>query len=260
MSAPPKFVGSTQLAIFLQTNEPVPARPLITLLSEIERLARLQRNLGPTASMEILTIETGTKFVLLNFDRKVALASLAIAVLAFGNDVASGFQKPTGRLAEAAGALCVDHGVSECVITTSEGQLRIARDDMPAIQNIEQARLDGAGRVRRKADYQSPRDEDLLFEDVLGLPAEGSFLKALPEAIPSPRVYTMVGELSVPGRPKGDEWMFISQSGRAFVAKGVDPMRRPSKNPVVIRAQYLGYEDGRSVILVKDVFEPQEPK
>jgi len=137
MSFAPTTVGFSEFAIFLETNEPVPFRPLFDFLAEIETLARQPNHLGDSAVMEVLEIQTGTKFVRLTFESKVAVAALAVAILALANDVASGMTKPSGALAESAAAMCVSHGVVECVVTTSQGQIRISRNEMPAVQLLE---------------------------------------------------------------------------------------------------------------------------
>jgi hypothetical protein len=46
MSAAPKTVELNELAFFFQTNEPIPARPLLDFLYEVERIARTRRYLG----------------------------------------------------------------------------------------------------------------------------------------------------------------------------------------------------------------------
>jgi hypothetical protein len=137
MSSAPSKVGQAKLAIFLQTNEPVPFQPLFEFLKEIELLARQPHHLGPVAMMEVLEVQTGTKLIKLTFDRTVALTSLAVAIVALGNDIASGMKQPSGGIAESAALLCAHHGVVECVVTTSEGQIHILRDEMPAVNALE---------------------------------------------------------------------------------------------------------------------------
>lgn len=137
MSSAPSKVGQAKLAIFLQTNEPVPFQPLFEFLKEIELLARQPHHLGPVAMMEVLEVQTGTKLIKLTFDRTVALTSLAVAIVALGNDIASGMKQPSGGIAESAASLCAHHGVVECVVTTSEGQIHILRDEMPAVNALE---------------------------------------------------------------------------------------------------------------------------
>src|SRR3569832_1544434 len=100
MSAPPQRVADNELAFFFQTNEPVPARPLLVFLGEIERIAKSQRHLGPGTLVEITEIVTGTKLVRITFGDRVSLAALAVAVITLGNDLADRFTQPRGRLPE----------------------------------------------------------------------------------------------------------------------------------------------------------------
>lgn len=72
MSGPFEHVGEHELAFFFQTNEPIPARPLLNFLYEVERIALTQRHLGPSAVVEITEVRTGTKSVRLTFNRKLA--------------------------------------------------------------------------------------------------------------------------------------------------------------------------------------------
>lgn len=98
--------------------------------------------------VEIVEVITGTKLVRMTFDRKVAVAglgvgvaSLAVAVLALGADVAGRIQQqPSGRPPESVARMFVDNGVVRCVITTSEGQIMIGRDAMPAVTRLRDRR------------------------------------------------------------------------------------------------------------------------
>lgn len=272
MSSAPISVGHNELAFFLVTNEPIPARPLMYFISEVERQARFQRHLGTSVVVEILEIRTGTKLVLLSFDRFVAVGSLAIAVAAYGNDIAGQVQQPSGKLAEAVATLCVDHGVVECVITTSEGQLRIARDEMPAVQRIRQRREDAA--FPKTA---IPHSDGSTFSDGTGYAAP-SVSKSDPATVRyqeaelvSPartrqgQVYTVVGKLTPPNPDDtsdlGGVYRFTSLSGRSYFARGVGPSRDEfdERGTVIIRAELVGKEAGLPVLDVKDVFTSDEP-
>ncbi len=267
MSTAPISVGEHELAIFLVTNEPVPARPLLNFLYEVERRARLQRHLGPSAVVEILEIRTGTKLVWLSFDRAVALAGLAVAVAAYGNDVAGAVQQPSGRLAETMAAMCLDNGVVECVITTSKGQVRISRDQMPAVELLQQRREDDD---HQKASI--PHSDGSTFSDGSGYASTESRVEASPvryreaEMISSPaqtgRVYTVVGKLTPPNSDDtsigAGDYRFTSLSGRSYLARGVNPTRT-DRGTVIIRAELIGNESGLPLLEVKDVFTSDEP-
>jgi hypothetical protein len=274
MSAPLKNVRENELAIFLQTNEPIPARPFITFLSEIEKVSRLSMHFGTSASMEVFEVTTGTKLVRLTFDRRVNIAgvvigaaSLAVSVAALGSDLSDRMKKPSGRLAESLAGMCLDHGVAECVITTPEGKIEIARDQIPAIATLEDRR-------DRAENFGLPHSDGSTFSDGSGYAApdsatsERALLRATERyADPRPfsdRVYTIVGKLIRPAQaddgPLGD-WQISAQSGRTYTARGIDPARvkmRPDTT-VVIRAQIVGVEEGQTILDVKDVFTSEEP-
>lgn len=276
MSAPPKIVEVNELAFFLQTNEPVPARALLDFIGELERLARSKRHLGPDALVEIVEVITGTKLVRMTFDRKVAVAgvgvgaaSLAVAVLALANDVAGRIQQPSGRLSESVARMCVDNGVVECVITTSEGQIMIGRDAIPAVTRLRERRdaaaIDDFGEEMKVAGATArprPAKPDklaVLPEPVLSRVLEDA-IQAEPGRVRDRRIYTLVGNLQPPDAG-AREWRFTGQSGTLYLAQGVNPERSAAltTDPVVIRAEVIGRESGITVLNVLDVFEPEEP-
>ena len=270
MSAPPENVGERELAFFFQTNEPIPARPLLNFLYEVDRIARTRGHLGPAAVVEITEVRTGTKLVRFTFDRKVALAALAVAVIALGHDLSARIQQPTGRLAESVAEMCLDHGVAECVISTSEGQVRITRDQMPAIARLREKRerVDRIGQafgddsdrwVSGLADSAPPAVE----KDLLERPAED--LRLGERAGADGRVYTIVGKLQPPSSARAkvpvQNWQFDALSGKTYIARGInaDRIRIPATATVVLRAEVGGVEAGFTVLNVKDVFLPEDP-
>ena len=106
MSTPPEVVGENELAFFFQTNEPIPARPLLAFIWEVERIALTRRYFGPSVLVEITEIQTGTKLVRLTLNQKVGIATAigttvmaAVAVAEFGLHIADRIQQPKGRLA-----------------------------------------------------------------------------------------------------------------------------------------------------------------
>lgn len=276
MSAPSKTVEVNELAFFVQTNEPIPARALLDFVGEIEKLARSRRHLGPDAIVEILEVITGTKLVRMTFDRNVAVAglgvgtaSLAVAVLALGNDVAGRIQQPSGRLPESVARMCLDNGVVECVITTSEGQIMIGRDAIPAVTRLREwrdtAALEDLGNDREtspatpRARHTKP-DELADRAEPARLRALEDVVEALPGRARDGRIYTLVGSLQPPDAG-AREWRFTSQSGTLYLAQGVNPERSATltADPVVIRAEVVGRERDIIVLNVLDVFEPEEP-
>jgi len=142
MSTAPERVAESELAIFLQTNEPVPFRPLFEFLKEVEMLARRPYHLGGGAVMEVLAVQTGTKLITITFSDVMAVASFALAAASFRNDLANNIKQPTGNLAENAAAMCALNGVVEYVVTTSEGPIRISRDEMPAYETFKSRQAD----------------------------------------------------------------------------------------------------------------------
>lgn len=133
MSFPPAIVPENELVIFLQTNEPVPYRPLFAFLAAVESLARRPDHFGALAVMEVLEIKTGTKLIKVNLE----VAGFLVSLASFGLALAGELKRPSGELPESAAALCVGHGVVECNVTTSRGQIRILRDEIPAIRLLE---------------------------------------------------------------------------------------------------------------------------
>lgn len=273
MSGPPEIVGEHELAFFFQTNEPVPARPLLNFLYEVERIARTQRHLGPSAVVEITEIRTGTKLARLTFDRKLAVGSLAVAVIALGNDLLARILQPTGRLAESVAEMCLDHGVAECVITTSEAQVRIIRDDLPAIAVVQEKRAALGSFAARKMDPDGAK----VTSEASARLAEPLMRRSDEVLMPSEavlrdgsrgfdeRVYTLVGKLRPPGsagnRVPAQDWQFDTLSGKIYIARGVSPERARIRRSatVVIRAEIVGEEAGYIVLNVKDVFVSEEP-
>lgn len=267
MSAPPKLADANEIAFFLQTNEPVPARALLDFIGEIEKLARSRRHLGPDAMVEIVEVITGTKLVRMTFDRKLAMTGLAVAVLALANDVAGRIQEPTGRLPQTVARMCVDNGVVECVITTSEGQIMIGRDAIPAVAQLRDRREAAAIADAEAGAAQAVPRERAAKPETLEGPSEPGRLRALDDIVAAGlgrvsdgRVYTLVGSLQ---QPDGGarEWRFTSQAGKLYIARGVNPERSATlkTDPVVIRADVVGQNGGLTVLNVLDVFEPEEP-
>ena len=273
MSAPPKTVGQYELAFFFQTNEPIPARPLLNFLYEVERIARTRRHLGPSAVVEISEIQTGTKLVRLTFDRKLALATLAVAVVALGNDLIDRMQQRSGRLAESIAEMCLDHGVAECVVTTPEVHVRITRDQLPAITTVQERRdfreaprmdMPDAESVRAPSAVGSAATEHAqLGAEELVRPLDDLRYDQLSRL--DGRIYTIIGKLQPPGsaghRVPARYWQFDSLSGRTYIASGINPERAriPRTATVVIRAEIVGDEAGITVLNVRDVFETEEP-
>ncbi len=260
MSAPPERTAPNELVFFFETNEPVPARPLLDFISEVDRIARSGRHLGPDAVVEITEILTGTKLIRLTFDRRIALAGLAVAVTALGNDLVDRIQSPKGRLAESVARMCLDNGVARCVVATPEGSVWISRDDIPAVTRL----------TENRARTETRRSEDEAGEEALAFRA-GDRLRAVPldearlvedaRALGdrSDRVYTLVGTLTPP-ESGGDRWSFVTQSGRKYAAVGVNPARSSiSTAPVVLRASLMGRGGNGTLLNVADVFELDEP-
>lgn len=277
MSGPFKDVGEHELAFFFQTNEPIPARPLLNFLYEVERIALTHRHLGPSAVVEITEVRTGTKSVRLTFNQKLAgvvaaaaAGTFAVEVMRLGLDIADRLQQPRGRLVEAVAEMCLDHGVIEFTITTHNQQILIPRDEMPALKTLE-AKRSGAS------------NPESLNQPPFSLQVDDAVSKTEIEAVQSPdfttqrgeiladfsrprdsRIYTVVGTLSAPGttgnvvpRSRGQ---FRTQSGRTYVVHGLDWDRVPRQDaPVVIRAEIDGLDGEYVVLNVKDVFEAQEP-
>lgn len=277
MSGPFKDVGEHELAFFFQTNEPIPARPLLNFLYEVERIALTQRHLGASAVVEITEVRTGTKSVRLTFNQKMAVVvaaaaagTFAVEVARLGLDIADRLQRPNGRLAMAAAEMCIDHGVVESVISTHSEQIRIPRDEMPAVKALEVKR---SGLSYRQSPSRSP----------FPLQVDDAISKTEVEAVPSPdfivqrgeiladssrprdgRVYTVVGILNPPGMPGNvvprSRGQFRAQSGKIYVVRGVDWDRAPRSNELVVIRAEMDSRDGEYVVLnVIDVFEPQEP-
>jgi hypothetical protein len=270
MSAPLKTVEPTEIAFFFQTNEPVPARPLLDFLYEVERIAHSRRYIGPDAIVEIMEVVTGTKLVRMSFNRKVAFtsvglagASLTVAVAQLGNDLVGRIQQPTGRLAESVARMCLDHGVAECVVTTPEGQVQISRDAIKAIA-VLQSRRDIAEATADMPTGPRPKsllsDERVLADERILAQRIEDIRPASPGREHDGRIYTLVGRLQSPGAGSRD-WRFSSQSGTIYIARGVNPERSSIQRDatVVIRAEVWGREQGATVLNVKDVFEPEEP-
>jgi hypothetical protein len=278
MSGPFEDVGEHELAFFFQTNEPIPARPLLNFLYEVERIALTQRHLGPSAVVEITEVRTGTKSVRLTFNQTllaagvaIAAGTLAVEVARLGLDIADRLQQqPRGRLAESVAEMCLDYGVVESTISTHYEQIRIPRNDMPALRALEEKRSGAPTRQSAsrppfplqidnavsKTEMEAVRSSDFVAQ-------RGEILAEVSRARDG-RVYTVVGSLSAPGmagnvvpRSRGQ---FRTQSGKTYIVRGLDWDRAPRKDePVVIRAEIDG-RDGEFVVLnVKDVFEPQEP-
>ena len=263
MSAAPETVEGNELVFFFQTNEPIPARPLLDFLYEVERIARLRRHLGPDAVVEISEVITGTKLVRLSFGQKIALAgaafagaSAAAAVAQLGIDLASNIQKPTGRLAESVARMCLDHGVAECIITTPDGRVRISRDAVKAVA-VLQNRREGAEEAESLP--RPARARPVQADDPL-LARRSEDFRAAPALAGVGRIYTLVGRL-VPPTQESHDWIFTSQSGTRYIARGLSPERASvtPNTPIVIRAEAWHLEEGMRVLNVKDIFEPEDP-
>jgi hypothetical protein len=276
VSAPPDVVGENELAFFFQTNEPVPARPLLIFIAEVERIALTKRHLGPSAIVEVTEIRTGTKLVRLTFDQKikagtlgVAVGGLVVAVAHLGLDIADRIQQPHGRLAESVAEMCLDNGVVECVVTTREGKIRISRDDVAATMTVEAKRTGQfVGRTPNLKSYPLDVDGAVSASEMASAVPDPHLYEAervaeLPRQKDG-RLYTVLGYLSPPGTTgnavRRSEGQFRTQSGKTYVARGVDWDRVPrGSDPVVIRARVAGEVGGHTVLNVFDVFEPEEP-
>lgn len=278
MSGPFEHVGEHELAFFFQTNEPIPARPLLNFLYEVERIALTQRHLGPSALVEITEVRTGTKSVRLTFNQKmlaagiaVAAGTLAVEVARLGLDIADRLQQPRGRLAEAVAEMCLDHGVVESIITMHDVQISIPRDEMPALKTVEAKRARGSVQQSQERYPSFPLQvDDALSQSKLESvhsPEFGAQQNEIIAGLARPkdgRIYTVLGTLRAPGtrgnvvpRSSGQ---FRTQSGKTYVARGVDWDRAPATNdPVVIRAEITGHDGEYTVLNVKDVFQPEEP-
>lgn len=278
MSGPFEHVGEYELAFFFQTNEPIPARPLLNFLYEVERIALTRRHLGPSAIVEITEVRTGTKSVRLTFNQKilaigaaVAAGTLAVEVSRLGLDIADRLQQqPRSRLAESVAEMCLDHGVVESVISTHTNQIRIPRDEMPALGALETKRM-GAGTRPLGSSPRFPlKVDDAVSESEIEAVHSPDLIAQRGEILADVgrqrdrRVYTVVGTLSPPGEDGNDvppsRGQFRTQSGKTYVVHGVDWDRAPLKGELaVIQAESDG-RDGEFVVLnVKDVFKPQEP-
>lgn len=278
MSSPPEIVDVREIALFFQTNEPIPTRPLLKILNEVDRIAHSSRHLGPHALVEIVDITTGTKLVRLSVEAKIALGSLGVALASLASDLSNRIQQPSGRLAESIAELCLDHGVAECVITTSDTQVRITRDQIPAIHAVQKRRDrdEAIGSATPHSD-EIPFSDGTEFSDGTGfrtassragrvedrLIARDAFLVLPSQA--GDRLYTLVGRLRPPGdvgnSVPAEHWQFATLSGKVYIARGVDPRRTDSLNAdtVVIQAKIVGREAGYIVLNVMDVFVSEEP-
>jgi hypothetical protein len=278
MSGPFENVGANELAFFFQTNEPIPARPLLNFLYEVERIALTQRHLGPSAVVEITEVRTGTKSVRLTFNQKMLAAGVAVAavtlaaeVTRLGLDIADRLQQqPRSRLAESVAEMCLDHGVVESVITTHTNQIHIPRDEMPALRALEVKRSGTAARqpasrslfplqvddANSKSEMEAAHSPDLITQ-------RGEILADFSRPRDG-RVYTIVGNLSPPGTPGNvtprSRGQFRAQSGKIYAVRGVDWDRVPRNDELVAIRSEIDGRDGEYVVLnVKDVFEPREP-
>lgn len=276
MSAAPKVVGELELAFFFQTNEPIPARPLLTFIAEVERIALSKRFFGPSAIVEVTEIITGTKLVRLTVNQKiqkqslhVSMGALLVSAAGLGLNIADRLQKPTGKLAEAAAEMCVENGVVECVVTTSEGQIRVTRDQMPAIKTLKDRRERTAENEAIRQERRSRFTDEMARAPILEPSLEerpvlaAERLSELPQRRDG-RVYTVVGFLNPPGSGRRisskTDGEFRTQSGKLYATRGVDwTMVRSGDEPLVIRARIAGEQDGYTVLDVLDVFEPEEP-
>ncbi|HYG28708.1 MAG TPA: hypothetical protein VD887_00680 [Allosphingosinicella sp.] len=263
MSAAPETVEGNELAFFFQTNEPIPAKPLLDFLYEVERIARSRRYLGSDAVVEIVEVITGTKLVRLSFGKKIAFAgaafagaSAAAAVAQLGIDLAGRMQQPTGRLAESLARMCLDHGVAECVITTQEGRVQISRDEIQAVAMLRDRR--NARETVRVV--PTPRAKPALADEPLLARRIEEIREAVPRGASDGRIYTLVGQL-LPPKAGSRDWHFRSQSGTVYIARGLRPERAnlPPDNTVVIRAETWGRDRDFTVLNVVDVFEPEDP-
>lgn len=137
MSAPPERVAPHEIAFFFNTNEQVPAAPLLFFISEIERIARTKRHFGDQVFLELIQVETGTKLVKLSVNQKIALAAVAVAgwqaaiqTSEFALDIADRLKKEN-RLAQCAADMAFRHGVIATTIVGHEVHVTIPRDEMP---------------------------------------------------------------------------------------------------------------------------------
>ena len=274
MSAPLDVVDENELAFFFLTNEPVPARPFLTFIAEVERIAQTQRHLGPFALVEVSEVITGTKHLRLTFGQKIqkqtvliAAGTLALGVANLGLDIAGRLKRPTGRLPESVAEMCLDNGVVECVVTTSKQRIHITREDMPALNTVERKRaatgLTGIPKATLHINDAISSSEIAAESPILRAEHLGGFERLEPGS--DDRVYTVVGHLSPPGTPsnrvRSNEGQFRSESGRIYVAQGVDweKLPRDRRDPLVIRARTIGQTGEFRLLSVIDVFEPEEP-
>jgi hypothetical protein len=140
MSAVPNDLAANELAIFFQTNEQVPARALLNFIYEVDRIARTKRHFGPDALVEILEVRTGTKLVKLSIESKLAAATLVVALAAFANDISLRIQQSSGRLAQSVAQMCIENGVVECEIRTSDTHIKITREEIRAVPILDRRR------------------------------------------------------------------------------------------------------------------------
>ena len=280
MSGPLATVGDNELAFFFQTNEPIPARPLLNFIYEVERITLTRRFFGPSGLVEVTEVRTGTKLVRLTFNQKVAAASLTVAAVGvaatvgqLGLNIADRIKQPAGRLAETVAEMCLDNGVAECVITTPEMQIKVGRDELPAIETVLQKRAGIAGPKRLMPSSESRQGEKAVgsanIQELHALPDEQLMvqdeLRAELVRRRDGRVYTVVGYLRPPSADGNTvpnlDWEFRTESGKTYIARGIDPGRvgRAAQGLMVIRAEIIGRDEGFTVLSVKDVFEPEEP-
>lgn len=276
MSGPFKNVGENELAFFFQTNEPIPARPLLNFLAEVERIALSKRYLGPDVIVEITEIKTGTKSVRLTFNQKMLVAGAAIAagalavdVARLGLEIADRLQHSTGRLAESVAEMCSDHGVVESTVSTHNEQIRIPRDEMPALAALDMKRSAPVARDFPTRPSALQVDEAISSSEIEAVHSpdfiaqRGEILAGLGRPRDK-RIYTIVGILGEPGAPGNvvprSTGQFRTQSGKTYIARGVDWDHAPhGDDPVVIRAQIDGRDGEFTALNVMDVFKSEEP-
>lgn len=156
MSAMPNDLAANELAFFFQTNEQVPAPALLNFIYEVDRIARTKRHLGPDAFVEILEVRTGTKLVKLSIEAKLAAGALVVALAALANDISLRIQQSSGRLAQSVAQMCIENGVVECEIRTSDTHIKITRDEIRAVQLRRSAERRAGYGYRYGLDYGGP--------------------------------------------------------------------------------------------------------
>lgn len=142
MSAPPRTVAANEVAFFFQTNEPVPALPIVFFVAEVERLALSKRHFGPDVMLELLQVETGTKLVKLSINQRIALAAVGVAAwqaaLQTGDFVLAVAEqlRDESPLAKCVAGMGAYHGVVSTTIVGSTTSVTVMREEMRAYRDL----------------------------------------------------------------------------------------------------------------------------